>query len=141
MGRINIILPDELEVKLKVSAEKNTRTLTQEILHRIKDSNLAALRVERTIEGGLRQFQDMGFLPVSKTLNSLNPVAGANPNKDDYSEVTSFIEKISDEGYQGTPDDGGELRRLEKEYEVKWNQFKGVLEKQTKEGWIVVWKK
>ena len=36
MGRISIVLPDEVEGEIRGAAEVNTRTLTQEVLHRIK---------------------------------------------------------------------------------------------------------
>jgi hypothetical protein len=46
----------------------------------------------------------------------------------DYDEVVEYIRRISDEGYQGTPEDVVELKRLEEEYGVKYNRMKGCLE-------------
>lgn len=128
MGRINIILPDGIEGMLKDLAEENTRTLTGEILHRIKMGlNIIQVSADR--------------VKSNETPLISQPNWNTAPLGGDYSEIISFIEKINDDDYQGTPEDLSELRRLEKEYGVKWNNMKGALEKQTKDGFVIVWKK
>lgn len=58
----------------------------------------------------------------------------------DYGEIIDFINTVNSDGYQSTEEDLAKLRELEKVSGVKYNRFKGVLERRDGDKVVVVHK-
>ena len=140
MVKITLNLPEELYEEVKVAAERWTRTVTQEVVHRVKNySEASVVSVFGANPKGLESRTTSASLGGENNIGSFygGAVGYASAN---YDEAISKIETINSDGYQPTSEEMTELKRYLKERNLQYNPMKRTLDKYENGKWSVVHK-
>lgn len=144
--RITVTIEDGLYERLESSAEEGMRPLAVEAVYRMR-LGLDRVYDRASLHSGDRVAVRDGVARIPKDLykeftdmsgGEVIPVDKSVPIEPLYTELVEFIGRVNGEGYQSTEEDLRELRSLEKRYGVKYNKYKGILEKVVDGKYLVV---